>query len=120
MVLVDTSVWVSHLRTSNPALETLLNDGNVVIHPFVIGELACGNLHNRAEILSLLKLLPLAAAAKPEEVLLFIENNQLMGRGLGYIDIHLLASSRLSGAALWTLDKILAEVSRELNTNYSE
>ena len=85
MVLVDTSVWVSHLRDPNASLERLLNNGNVVCHQFIIGELACGNLRNRTEILSLLQSLPMATQAAHEEVMQFIENNQLMGKGLGYI-----------------------------------
>ncbi len=114
MVLVDSSVWVRHLRTGNSDLEILLNDGRVVCHPFVIGELACGNLKNRTEILSLLHALPMAKQAENEEVLQFIESNRLMGRGIGYVDAHLLASAVLTAIPFWTLDKKLQEVSLKL------
>lgn len=114
MVLVDTSVWVAHLRKGNIGLETLLNDGKVICHPFIIGELACGNLKNRTEILSLLQSLPMATQAEHEEVMQFIENYRLMGKGLGYIDMHLLASALLTNVPVWTLDKKLSEVSSEI------
>ena len=118
MVLVDTSVWVAHLRRGDIGLETLLNEGHVVCHPFIIGELACGNLKNRPEILSLLQTLPMATPAEHEEVMRFIENDRLMGKGLGYIDIHLLASTILSRVPLWTLDKKLKQVSLKLGLAY--
>ena len=118
MVLVDTSVWVAHLRAGNIGLETLLNDGHVVCHPFIVGELACGNLVNRSEILSLLETLPMATYAEHEEVMQFIENYSLMGKGLGYIDVHLLASSMLTKVPLWTLDKKLKDVSSKLGIEY--
>ncbi|MBA3064962.1 type II toxin-antitoxin system VapC family toxin [bacterium] len=107
MILVDTSVWVSHFREGNSRLLLLLNDGEVECHPFIIGELACGNLKNRREILLLMRSLPEAVQAEPEEALRFIENNNLMGKGIGYIDAHLLASAVLSGVSIWTLDKKL-------------
>ncbi|MGB8951380.1 MAG: PIN domain-containing protein [Candidatus Aminicenantales bacterium] len=114
MVLVDTSVWVSHLREGNAKLASLLNDGKVVCHPFVVGELACGNLRNRNEILSLLKSLPMSLEAEHEEVLQFIDNIKLMGKGLGYMDIHLIASAVLMGIPIWTLDKKLEQVANVL------
>ena len=114
MVLVDTSIWVTHLRQGAIGLEALLHDGRVVCHPFIVGELACGNLQNRSEIISLLQRLPEAIRAEHEEVMQFIENYGLMGKGLGYIDIHLLASARLTGVPLWTLDKRLNEVATKL------
>ena len=114
MVLVDTSVWVAHLRQGDVGLEVLLNEGRVVCHPFIIGELACGNLRNRYEILTHLQALPQAIPSGPEEVLRFIENFGLMGKGLGYIDMHLLASSLLTKVPLWTLDKKLNGVAVEL------
>lgn len=118
MVLVDTSVWVAHLRKGNIGLEELLNEGHVVCHPFIVGELACGNLKNRSKILSLLQTLPKATHAAHDEVMQFIENRSLMGKGLGYIDMHLLASAILSGVSLWTLDKKLKHVSVELGLLY--
>ena len=118
MVLVDTSVWVVHLRNGNIGLETLLNEGHVVCHPFVVGELACGNLKNRAEILSLLQALPVATHVEHEEVMKFIEDHALMGKGLGYIDIHLIASAVLTEIPLWTVDKKLSEVSSKLGIGY--
>jgi predicted nucleic acid-binding protein len=85
MFLVDTSVWVSHLRDGNAELANLLNDGRVLCHPLIVGELACGNLKDRAVILSFLQLLPMSIEAEHEEVLSFIENNRLMGKGMGYV-----------------------------------
>src|SRR3990170_7437071 len=118
MVLVDTSVWVAYLRDGTTGLEALLNDGHVVCHQFIIGELACGNLKNRAEILSLLQALPMALHTEHDEVMRFIENYHLMGKGLGYIDIHLLASAILTEVPFWTLDKRLCEVSSGLGLKY--
>lgn len=118
MVLVDTSVWVSHLRKGNSRLKTLLTKGEVVCHPFVVGELACGNLQNREEILTLLKSLPMAKTAEHQEILFFIEENDLMGLGLGYIDVNLLSSAILTEATLWTNDKKLGEVSAKLKVSY--
>lgn len=114
MILVDTSVWVEHLRSGTIGLETLLMEGQVVCHPFIIGELACENLKNREEILALLQNLPLASGADDDEVIQFIDDHQLMGKGLGYIDIHLLISSLLSRIPLWTLDKRLHEAAQSL------
>jgi len=118
MVLVDTSVWVSHLRDGNVGLEKLLNDGEVICHPFIVGELACGNLKNRHEILIYLQSLPMIILAEDEEVLKFIENNQLMGKGLGYIDVHLIASAVLTDVPLWTLDKTLDKFTKKIGINY--
>jgi hypothetical protein len=118
MVLVDTSVWVAHLRDGTIGLEELLNEGYVICHPFIVGELACGNLKNRSEILSLLKALPMAILAQHEEVMLFIENRSLMGKGLGYIDMHLLASAILTKVPLWTLDNNLNQVSSKMGLAY--
>jgi hypothetical protein len=114
MILVDTSVWVAHLRHGTTGLEALLDDGRVLCHPFIIGELACGNLSNRSEILSLLQALPSALRAEHKELLDFIESHRLMGKGLGYIDVHLLASALLTNVPLWTLDRKLRDVSAEM------
>ena len=119
MILVDTSVWIDHLRAGEPALAERLNRGDVLIHPFVIGELSCGNLHNRREALTLLKNLPSSPRASDEEALFLIEQHALMGRGLGYIDSHLLASVLLGdGLQLWTRDKRLAAVAAEMELSY--
>ena len=106
-VLVDTSVWVDHLRRGHANLATRLEAGDVLCHPFVIGELACGNLKNRTEILSLLQALPAASVAEHEEVLHLVSEWRLDGRGLGWIDVHLLASALVTGCAFWTMDKAL-------------
>lgn len=108
MILVDTSVWVDHLRNSNERLFRLLLDQQVLSHPMVIGELACGTLRNRTEILQLLDNLPKAVQATHAEVLHMIEERKLMGKGIGYVDAHLLASVLLTPSAqLWTLDRKL-------------
>jgi hypothetical protein len=105
MILVDTSVWIDHLRDGDAILAELLTSSQVLMHPFVIGELACGNLRNRNEVLALLKDLPRATTATDEEVLFFIERHALMGRGIGYVDAHLLAATALGNATrLWTRD----------------
>ena len=118
MVLVDTSVWVDYLRRGNPALAALLVDAEVACHPFVVGELACGNLRNRAEILSLLQSLPAIAEVTHEELLQFIERHQLMGRGLGLIDTHLLAAAQLAAIPLWSLDRRLCEAATGLHAAF--
>ena len=118
MVLVDTSVWVHHLRSTNAQLVSLLNNAEVMIHPFVIGELACGNLKNRDEILTLLHSLPSVSQANDDEILFFIEKNNLMGKGVGLIDIHLLSSSKLEDIPLWTTDKRLGKVADRLDLAY--
>ena len=121
MILVDTSVWADHLRKGVPALASALEQGNVLMHPFVRGELACGNLKNRGEVLRLLEELPGAPIATDCETLDFIERRAVMGRGLGYIDVHLLASVALAGTArLWTRDKRLAVVAVDLKLAHVE
>ncbi|MBI3448637.1 MAG: type II toxin-antitoxin system VapC family toxin [Acidobacteria bacterium] len=113
-MLADTSVWVDHLRGGNAALVSHLERGEVRCHPFVIGELACGRLANRREVLALLESLPQVRRAEHDEVLAFVESNGLGGSGIGWIDAHLLASARLSHVPLWTLDRRLAAVARSL------
>ena len=110
MTLADTSVWIDHLRHGNSRLGQLLLDGEVVSHPFVIGELACGYLTKRAEILTLLATLPKGVTAEHFEVLGLIDTERLYGRGLGWIDMHLLASAVLSRSRIWTLDRTLARI----------
>ncbi|MGF1602208.1 MAG: type II toxin-antitoxin system VapC family toxin [Thermosynechococcaceae cyanobacterium] len=119
MILVDTSVWIDHFRTGEPYLVDLLNNEDALMHPFIIGELACGNLQNRKEILALLGNLPSVPHARNGEVLALIENCSLMGRGIGYIDVHLVGSVLLAdGVKLWTRDKRLAILSNELSLLY--
>jgi predicted nucleic acid-binding protein len=117
-VLVDTSVWIDHLRRGNARLRALLEAGEVETHPFIIGEIACGNLKRRREILSLIDVLPRAVVAEHDEVLLLVESRGLVGSGLGWIDAHLLASALLGHTSLWTLDKRLAERARGLKVLY--
>lgn len=114
MTLVDTSVWVDHLRGGNARLEGLLREGLVLVHPFVTGELALGRLKGRAEILSLLQEMPQAQSADHEEVLDFIERHRIAGSGIGWVDAHLLASAALARVRLWTLDRRLASTAGRL------
>lgn len=121
MILVDTSVWIDHLRSGERRLVELLEGGEVTTHPFVLGELACGNLENRRDVLRFLGNLPSAPTATDPEALNFIESCALMGRGIGYVDVHLLASTALDGAArLWTRDKNLDLTGRELGLAFNE
>ena len=120
MILIDTSVWIDHLRQRDDHLVIILLAGHVLIHPWVIGEIACGSLKDREQVLDLLRSLPLCSVALEDEVLLFIEQNKLMARGIGYVDVHLLASTKLSGATLWTRDKRLLIIAKEMNIAYPE
>lgn len=113
-ILVDTSVWIDHLRRANGRLADLLDQGAVVGHPFVVGELACGNLRNRPEILGLLQALPRAPLAEHAEALDFVDRWRLAGCGLGWIDVHLLASARLADLKIWSLDKALMSAAGRL------
>lgn len=115
MVLVDTSVWIEHFRRGSPKLKDLLHDEQVLGHSLIVGELACGNIKNRDEILSLLQALPQATEAENHEVLLVLEKKKLFGKGLSWIDICLLISVLISGSALWTLDKRLQKIARSLD-----
>lgn len=110
LILVDTSIWIDHLRAGSEPLAALLQSDRVCNHAFVVGELACGNLANRSEVLTLLQALPRLPAASDDEVLHFIDHHRLMGRGIGYVDAHLLAACTLSAAQLWSRDKRLATV----------
>lgn len=121
MILVDTSVWVDHLRRGDPGLVELLERSIVIMHPFVVGEIACGSLHDRALILELLQDLPAAAVAEGDEVLQFVDRHVLHGRGIGYVDVHLLASVTLTeGAKIWTRDKKLRLVAESLDCAYHD
>lgn len=115
MILVDTSIWTDHLRANEPALQRLLEHGHVLGHPWVTGELALGNLSQRQEILGLLSSLPAAPVVTPEETLVFIEGHHLMGRGVGYVDVQLLAATRMAAAARQrTRDRRLAVSATQL------
>lgn len=114
MILVDTSIWVDHLRSGLPRLTAALQAGAVFIHPWVIGELACGHLRDRSRVLQLVQGLPAARVASPAEVLILIEQHQLMGRGIGFVDAQLLASARLTHSSLWTKDRRLAALAADL------
>ncbi|MGB5746449.1 MAG: PIN domain-containing protein [Desulfobacterales bacterium] len=119
MVFVDTSIWVTHLRQGSRRLEKLLMDAEVICHPFIIGELACGNLKNRNEIISLLQSLPLAPTIEFDEFLFFIDRNHLMGKGIGFVDVHLLASAKLAEVPLWTADKRLKSAADQLDLTFT-
>ena len=114
MVLADTSVWVDHLRRGEPQLAELLREDQVLIHPFVIEEIACGRLLDREELLGFLEALPAAPRADHAEILDFLAAHRLAGAGIGAVDAHLLASARLAGAAIWSRDRALARTARRL------
>jgi predicted nucleic acid-binding protein len=113
-MLVDTSVWIDHLRNNREDLSAQLEAGKVVCHPFILGELACGTIRKRDEVLSLLSALSHVAVAADDEVMQLLDTHQLMGKGLGWIDAHLLASARLAGETLWTLDGPLKKAAHKL------
>lgn len=114
MTLTDTSVWIEHFRRGNARLTTLLDGGEVVCHPMVLGEIALGQLARRREVLSLMAALPMAVAASDAEVLHLIDTKGLADSGIGWIDAHLLASAALAGAGVWTLDRPLATAAARL------
>lgn len=116
MVLVDTSVWIGFLREGDSLLSDLLNEAEVLTHPFVIGELRLGNISKRKNFLELIESLPQCQQASNKEVTHLIESNKLYGKGIGYTDAHLLASSIISGSPLWTLDKRLDAISKKLKS----
>ena len=121
MILVDTSVWVDHLRRGDARLRALLESASVLAHPFVVGEIACGSLSDRELVMELLRDLPAASVADAEEVLEFIDHNAIHGKGLGYVDVHLLAAVALTpGARLWTRDKRLHAIAVNLGCAYVE
>ena len=115
MILVDTSVWIDHLKTTSATLSRLLEDGTVLAHPWVVGELALSNLRRREEVIGLLNRLPQATSATPAEVLIFIDRHRLNGIGIGYVDAQLLAATKLTdGSALWSADRRLAGAASHL------
>jgi hypothetical protein len=114
MTLVDTSVWVNHFRRPQSTLIKLLEDSSAGMHPFVIGELACGNLKNRALTLGDLARMPEAPLATEPEVLHLLESRRLWGEGLGWVDVHILASALLGGWDLLTADRTMERVARRL------
>ncbi|MBX9665419.1 type II toxin-antitoxin system VapC family toxin [Novosphingobium sp.] len=115
MILVDSSVWIDHLRREEPELSSLLGAQQVLTHPFIIGEIALGSLRQRTLIVSDLRNLPAAVEAGDDEVLALIEGQSLHGRGIGYIDVHLLAATLLTpGTKLWTRDRRLRDAAQDL------
>lgn len=118
MILADTSLWVTHLSRGHDGVRAALEEGEVATHPFVIGELACGHLGNREEILSLLRALPAVQVATDEEFLRFVAAHRLHGVGLGFVDVHLLAAASLSGVPLWTTDRRLRSAAAKLSIAY--
>ena len=117
-ILVDTSVWINHFRHNSPALRRLLDNDLVVCHPLVIGEIACGNMKHRSEVIESLAVLPTTPIIEYQEVLTFIETHKLFGQGLGWIDVHLLASTMLQHVTLWTLGQPLRNAARRLRCHF--
>lgn len=121
MILVDSSIWIDYLRSGDIILARLLEESSVLTHPFILGELALGNLRQRGQILDDLMALPEILPATDDEVMHFINTNRLYGKGIGYIDAHLLASVRLApGSRIWTRDKRLDALAREMNIAHSQ
>ena len=120
MILVDTSVWVHHLRFGDAQLVALLDVNSVVMHPYIVGEIACGSLSKRAPTLELLQQLPMTPVAEPDEVLRYIEDHELHGKGIGYVDVHLLASAAIGGTKLWTRDRRLHAMAVRLGQAYKD
>lgn len=121
MILVDTSVWVDHLRHGDEILAQWLARGQVCIHPMITGELACGYLQNREQLISLWQNLPGAIEATHHEALFFLESHDLMGKGIGFVDLHLLTSTQLTpDTRLWTRDKRLAGIAQSLGIAFSD
>ncbi len=118
MILADTSVWVGHLREHDPVLADLLEAGDICQHPLVVGELACGNLKNRAQLIHGIASLPLVCTASDEEVMTLLTTHRLFGTGLGWVDVHLLASALLTRCRLYTLDVKLRNAAVKLHAAY--
>jgi predicted nucleic acid-binding protein len=119
-MLVDTSVWIDHVRRPEPKLIALLNENDVQVHPFVIGELACGHLGPRHELTLLIQQLPSLPAVDHEEAMIFLERHALHGQGVGWVDLHLLASTMLASATLWTRDQRMGAVAHALRIEMYE
>lgn len=120
MILVDTSIWVDYLRRGDERLAQLLVQGQVCMHPMIVGELACGYLRKRTELIDLWQSLPYTVEATHQEVMLFLESRQLMGKGIGFVDMHLLASVMLTGnTQLWTRDKRLGSIAQSVDIGFS-
>jgi hypothetical protein len=120
MILADTSIWIQHFRSANTELSDLLARGRVSIHQFIIGELACGNLPERKDTLQYFSHLPMASSCLDREVMHLIETRKLAGKGIGYVDAHLLSSAIVNHHKLWTSDKLLQELANELRVGYIE
>ena len=118
LILVDTSVWIKHLRESDNNLIRLLVQGLVACHPFIIGELACGSIKNRHEIISLLNDLPSTEMLDHHDIMEFIEYRKIMNKGIGYVDVHLLGSALISETPLWTFDNALKKIANQLSIAY--
>lgn len=118
LILVDTSVWIRHLREGDNDLALLLENGLVACHPFIIGELACGGIKNRYEIINLLNDLPSVFQLEHDEIMEFIDNRKIMNQGIGYVDAHILGSAIVSETRLWTLDKSLRKIAEKLSILY--
>jgi predicted nucleic acid-binding protein len=114
LTLVDTSVWIDHFRTSSPQLHQLLEADSVLCHPLIIGELACGNLRHRSQILESLAALPSTPVIEYEEILAFIDTHRLSGQGLGWVDVHLLAATLLHNTTIWAHDQPFQRAARKL------
>lgn len=114
MILADTSVWIDHFRKGLPELGQSLRRSEVVMHPFIVGELACGNFSNRKATLELLQQLRSVDVAEHDEVMNFIRVREIHGRGIGYVDVHLLATAAIEGCRLWSVDKRLNAVASSL------
>ena len=120
MILVDSSVWIDHMRKPLSALKHSLHGGGVLTHPLVIGELACGNLRQRQATLKMLRSLPKVAQCSHTEVDTLIESEKLMGRGIGIVDAHLLCAARLNSLSLWTRDRRLNAIAQEFSMAFQE
>jgi predicted nucleic acid-binding protein len=119
MILVDSSVWIDHFRHAEPRLETLLEHELVALHPFVLGELACGNMHKRTETIGYLEHLPAASVASEEEVRHLLESRRFWGSGLGWVDMHLLASAIIGEMKLWTANRGMATAAARLGIGFA-